>query len=104
MIESLDIPLPPRMSLLVLREGEFLVIQCLEYDVAAQGRSIDEVVIDVERAFLGQLVAYMEIGEDPYSKLGKAPEFYWEKWKKAEILAVEADTLQDIEVRWFGDV
>jgi predicted RNase H-like HicB family nuclease len=66
-------------------EGKW-VVQCLEFDVAAQGDTIREALNDWRRAYTGQLMAYLDIEENPYERIAPAPKFYWNTWGRAEDL------------------
>ncbi|HXG69971.1 MAG TPA: hypothetical protein VNJ04_05080 [Gemmatimonadaceae bacterium] len=77
----------PYIHVLYIQSSAGWYAQCLEYDVAAQGRSQDE----AERSFLAtwslQAQIDRENGEPPFSTLGRAPAKYFEmaKGQKFEI-------------------
>jgi hypothetical protein len=76
-----------KLSVLLLLEGEVWVAQCLEYDIAAQGRTIPEVKEAFGRTFAGQVFVDLHHNEEPLSHFAQAPAMYWDKFKKAERLA-----------------
>lgn len=71
------------VRVLVLREGDAYVAQCLEYDIAAQGKTIAEVKRAFERTFLGQMILDARKGKRPLEDIGPAPRYYWEKFEEA---------------------
>jgi hypothetical protein len=75
------------VSVLLLREEDGWVAQCLEYDVAAQGKTITQVKTAFERTFVGQILVDVKAGRQPLEGVGQAPGFYWEKFEHAERLA-----------------
>lgn len=80
-------PLSFNVSVLLLREGENWVAQCLQYDIAAQGKSIPEVKNAFARTFCGQIMVDLHHGVDPLASFREAPAEYWERFKHAERLA-----------------
>jgi hypothetical protein len=57
--------------------------QCLDYDIGAQGNTLDE----AERAFFRtwqiQVTMDRAHGREPFEGLGKAPDKYWQMLKEA---------------------
>ena len=64
------------LSLLVGREGEWWVAQCLEYDIAVQARTLKDVDYEFQRILLGRIFAAKELGIDPFEDIPPAPEEY----------------------------
>lgn len=73
-----------RLRVVIFREGEHLVAQCLEHDIAAQGATL----ADVQDAFLKELVKTiilaLELNREPLKAIPKAPETYWNMFKSVE--------------------
>ena len=74
------------------QEGSWLVAQCLEFDIAAQAMSVEELKHEVERTLLLHLQASEESGREPFLGLPPAPRSYWEMYERAHV-AVEANTI-----------
>jgi hypothetical protein len=68
------------------REQEQWVAQCLEYDIAAQGRSLSEVKSRFERTVMGNVVLSLRHDEFPFANLLPAPEQYHRLWETATAL------------------
>ena len=79
-------PLTFKLSVLLMREGEMWVAQCLEYDLAAQGRTLAEVKDAFGKTFCGQIMVDLHHKLEPLSTFSQAPAAYWEKFKHAERL------------------
>lgn len=72
------------VQVLVLREGDVWVAQCLEYDIAAQGATLPEVKKALERTFIGQMMVDAHLGQEPLDNIPPAPREYWEKFEQGE--------------------
>ena len=73
------------IRVLVYREMDHLVAQCLEYDIAAQAKEMDDLRDAFARTFLGQIQRQLELGQKPLENVPKAPRAFWRMFeKKAE--------------------
>jgi hypothetical protein len=80
-------PISFSISVLLRHEEHGWVAQCLEYDIAAQGKNLAEAKAAMEKAFIGQVVVDLSNGVEPLSCIGKAPIEYWNQFAQAERLA-----------------
>ena len=76
-----------KLSVLLRREVESWVAQCLEYDIAAQGKTIAEAKDAFARTFAGQVFVDLHHGVQPLAGFTQAPMEYWQEFKGAERLA-----------------
>lgn len=76
-----------KLSVLLLQEGKTWVAQCLEYDIAAQGKTIAAAKDAFSRTFAGQVFVDLHHKLDPLSGFSPAPKEYWDQFKSAERLA-----------------
>jgi hypothetical protein len=77
------------VRVLFSREGEAWVAQCLEHDIASQGRTVQEAEETFGRTFLGQIMLDLHRGKEPLQGIGPAPRMYWRKFKEGIGLKVE---------------
>lgn len=77
------------LSVLFIRDGDCWVAQCLEYDIAAQGKTLEEVNEALERTFVGQILLDVRRGKEPLQGIPKAPKLYWERFEHGERLKDE---------------
>jgi len=70
------------VRVLFIKRGEAWVAQCLEHDIAAQGKTFDEAEKAWERTFLGQILLDAKQGKEPLKDIKPAPRFYWRKFHK----------------------
>lgn len=76
-----------KLSVLLLREGDTWVAQCLEYDIAAQGKTIPAVKEAFARTFAGQVFVDLHHQAEPLCGFSQAPREYWDQFQRAERLA-----------------
>lgn len=77
------------VRVLVFREGNSYIAQCLEYDIAAQGKTVPEVKAAFERTIIGQIILDRRRGKKPLEGIPAAPEAYEEMFARAMRLADE---------------
>lgn len=75
------------IRVLIFKDGDYLVAQCLEHDVAAQGKSMKELMDSFCYSFFGHVQLAEEFGEVPLADLGEAPPVYWRMYDEAIKLA-----------------
>jgi hypothetical protein len=59
------------------------VAQCLEYDIASQGKTLEEMKERFIQTVQGNIVLALERGVVPFSNLAPAPARYWEEYNEA---------------------
>lgn len=72
-----------QISLLIRYEGSNAVVQCLEYDIAAQGNSIREALESWAVVFSARILIDCEATNVPLSNIPPAPSFYFEEFRSA---------------------
>ena len=75
------------ISVLLRHEGSGWAAQCLEYDIAAQGRTLAEAKSALEKAFVAQIIIDIVNHKVPLSDIPAAPREYYHAFEKAEIMA-----------------
>lgn len=83
------------LTILILREGPLTVARSLEYDIVAQGDSIDEALAAWADVFAAQIILDVRAGREPLADVGPAPERYFELFKRAKRLETEPIRLPD---------
>ena len=76
-----------KLSILLIKEGEAWVAQCLQYDIAAQGKTITEAKSAFAHTFAGQVCVDLHHKVKPLSGFPSAPKVYWDQFGKGEKLA-----------------
>ena len=75
-------PTSHSVRVLFIKEGGAWVAQCLEHDIAAQGKTFTEAEEAWERTFLGQILLDVKQGKEPLAGIKPAPKSYWRKFHK----------------------
>jgi hypothetical protein len=81
----------------VLLEVGSYVAQCLEYDIAAQGKSPVEALDNWRLTAMGQVALDKRAGKEPLVALPCAPIFYWCDIKRDDIVGVYLDEVLKVE-------
>ena len=78
-----------RLDILVTKEADWWVAQCLQYDLAAQAKTLADLRYAFERALVAHVVVSLEKKVEPFDSLPSAPRKYWDAWERA--LPVETE-------------
>lgn len=62
------------------REGSWYVAQCLDVDIAAQGKTEDDLFYQLSRILVGRVLAAEDLGVNPFDALPPAPKRYWDMY------------------------
>lgn len=76
-----------KLCVLFLREGETWIAQCLQYDIAAQGRTLSEALTAFGQTVSGQICVDLHHKVEPLSGFAQAPREYWARFEKSNRLA-----------------
>lgn len=80
------------ISAIVFQEGEWWSAQCLEYDIAAQARTLGDLRYELERVLTSHVLISIENGQHPFDGLKPAPQKFWDMFAAAK-LRLEGDDL-----------
>ena len=58
--------------------GDRVCAQCLEYDIAAQGKTLDDCLHELDRLIAGHIAISVEHGLEPLRNLKPAPRRFWD--------------------------
>jgi len=75
------------LSVLLIKEEDKWVAQCLDYDIAAQGETLDAARSRFARTFVGQVMVDLHHHQEPLEGIKPAPRKYWAMFRKAARLA-----------------
>jgi hypothetical protein len=73
----------PSLSVLLFREDDVWIAQCLEHDICVQASSKDEIRHELERVITAQFLFSNERGKPLFDGLPPAPASFWERYKHA---------------------
>lgn len=69
----------------VYQQGDSLCAQCLEWDIATQAKTLDDLRHDLERLIAGHIAIGLEHGFDALATVRRAPKKYWEMFRRSRI-------------------
>ena len=71
------------LKVLLMKDQDMYVVQCLDYDIVAQGRTKSEAQSRFIRSFIATLEGYASRGIDFRKVVPKAPQRYWDAYPGA---------------------
>jgi hypothetical protein len=66
----------------LFKEGDWWVGQWLEYDIAAQAKTVKQLAYELQRSLIGHVVIRTQEGRKPFELMEKAPERYWKMYEE----------------------
>ena len=69
----------------VFQEGDWLCVQCLEYNLATQAQSLSALYKGLYRLILGHIAVRLRHNQRPFEGLPRAPQKYWEMFQRSKI-------------------
>lgn len=73
------------VSVLAFQEGEWWSAQCLQYDIAAQAKTLPDLFYELERTLMGYFLLAAELGQVPFAGIGAAPQKFWDVFEQSAI-------------------
>jgi hypothetical protein len=62
-------------------EGGSWSAQCLDYDIAAQAKTLLDLHDELGRVLAAHIAASIELGREPFSSVNPAPQRFWELYE-----------------------
>ena len=73
------------VRVVLFQEGDWVCTQCLEYDIAAQGKTLDACLHELDRLIAGHIAISVEHGLGPLLNLQPAPRRFWDWFERSKI-------------------
>lgn len=83
--------------IVVYRDGEAWVGQCLEVDIGAQAESPNELRDRLDAVIAAEYHMSLENGQGPFSGLPAAPEYFFSMWDNCKTPPVDWDGIPGVE-------
>ena len=80
------------IRVVVFRRGETWVAQCLDFDLATQARTVDDLDYEIQALLVGHVVASLKENKRPFESLPKAPSVFWRMFDQARSLESKRQT------------
>jgi hypothetical protein len=84
-----------KIHVVIFRNGEWLIAQCLEHDIATQAHDVKELLHEAERILSAHILVADQGGSEPFAKIPKAPRRFWQMYKDA---TARLEPIRDIEL------
>src|SRR5262249_36631575 len=78
--------------IVLLQEGDYWPAQCLEYDIAAQAKTLTDLREELERVVVVHIVLSIELGGEPFAVLEPEPLKFRDMFEKSGV-RIEADNI-----------
>lgn len=69
----------------VFQEGEWLSAQCLEYDIATQARTLEDLDYELQRILFGHIATSKKLHREPFEGIPRAPQKFWDMFDQSKI-------------------
>jgi hypothetical protein len=73
------------LSIVVFQQGDYVCAQCLEYDIAAQAKNVEDCLYEFGRVVMGHVAIAIENGLEPLKELPRAPQKFWRSFSESKI-------------------
>lgn len=83
---------PITISAVLFQEGDWWSAQCLEYDIAAQAKTLPALYDELERVLAAHITVSLELDKEPFAGFNPAPKKFWDMYRDAK-LWLEGDRL-----------
>jgi hypothetical protein len=84
-----------KIHVVIFRNGEWLIAQCLEHDIATQAHDVKDLLHEVERILSAHILVADQDGSEPFANIPKAPRRFWQMYKDA---TARLEPIRDIEL------
>jgi hypothetical protein len=72
------------IRVVVMREGDLFVAQCLEVDIGAEAHDLEELDTRLGMTLRAEFINLGGTEDDPFPNLGPAPEYFQNMWDKCK--------------------
>jgi hypothetical protein len=69
----------------VFQEGDWLCVQCLEYDLATQAKNLPQLYKAFNRLIIGHIALRVRHNQRPFAGLARAPQKYWTMFRRSRL-------------------
>ena len=74
-----------RLRFVVIQEGDWLSAQCLEYDIATQARTLEDLAYELQRMIVGHVATSKKLDKEPFEGLPRAPQKFWDMFERSKL-------------------
>jgi hypothetical protein len=81
------------------RRGDWWIAQCLEYRLATQTKTLEELPYELERLLTVQVQSSLARGIEPFAGFTPAPRRYWQMYERARARVEPVSQASDPQIR-----
>jgi len=70
-----------KLKVLLIDDGKWIVAQCLQYDIAAQGKSKLAAIKNLREMFDLEVIVCRLLGKTFSESIPPAPKWYWDEYR-----------------------
>lgn len=74
-----------QLRVVVYRDGDMYIAQCLEMDIATQARDLDTLLERLDLTIDAECASSKERGESPFKGIAPAPNYFHGLWEKRSV-------------------
>ncbi len=87
------------LNLLIFKEDDWWIVQCLEYDIAVQARTLSDVQYEFQRVLVGRIRMAEQLNINPFEDLAPAPSGYLQMAYEANSPSCQRRLTYDVKVK-----
>lgn len=72
-----------KIHAVIFRHQEWLIAQCLEYDIATRAQDLKDLLYEVERMLAAHFLVAAKTGTEPFADIPRAPRRFWKMYQDA---------------------
>lgn len=73
-----------KLNVIIFRSNIWFVAQCLEYNIAAQAKEIDNLLYEFQRLLIARIEVGKQLGTDPFKNIMDVPEAFNDRFKTSD--------------------
>jgi hypothetical protein len=77
-------------KVVVFQDQDWVCAQCLDYDLAARAKTLDNCLYEFQRVMMGRIAIAVEHGVPPFEGVPPAPRRFWDWFEQSRIPLVRA--------------
>jgi len=77
-------------KVVVFQDQDWVCAQCLDYDLAARAKTLDDCLYEFQRVMMGRIAIAVEHGVPPFEGVPPAPRRFWDWFEQSRIPLVRA--------------
>lgn len=73
------------LNLLLIKEDQVWIAQCLQYDITAQGNTIKKAISEFHKVLAFEIAYSIQLQKPALDGIPSAPQYYWKLYEEAGV-------------------